>query len=270
MTPPAVNPKMDSCNRGRIKPQPRSQVRAREKNEMRAYHDDQAVKAKYIGRVRTHREADNLIQGTGWENGKGCAVGCTLESYDHAAYEAELGVPRMLAHLEDAIFEGLAEAEAQAWPERFLKAIPVGADLSLVGWQYLDWLLSDLPETDDSDSVVWRVRDEVTGPMSRGEEVDLSVAKDAAWAAERAARSAARSARSAAWAAERAARSAAWAARPAESAAESAAARWAESAAGAAARAAERSAWAAARAADSVAAWNRQADKLIDLLEAAQ
>ena len=110
--------------------------------ELRAYHGDPAIKAKYLARVRAHREADRLIQGTGWEGGKGCAVGCTLEAYDHNLYEDELGIPATLAYLEDRIFEGLDVATSQHWPERFLLAIEPGADLSRVTGRFLLWLLS--------------------------------------------------------------------------------------------------------------------------------
>src|SRR3990167_8245677 len=108
-----------------------------------AYHGDVAVKKKYLDRVKAHRKADNLIKGTGWENGKGCAVGCTLEKYEHKAYDNELGIPRYLAQIEDAIFEGLPKAEAMLWPEQFLGAIKPGADLSLVFPRFMAWMLSD-------------------------------------------------------------------------------------------------------------------------------
>ena len=61
---------------------------------MKSFHGDVKVKVKYINRVKAHQLADNLIKGQGWENGKGCAVGCTLEAYDHSRYEVELGIPR--------------------------------------------------------------------------------------------------------------------------------------------------------------------------------
>jgi hypothetical protein len=110
---------------------------------MIAYHGDKKIKAKYLKRVRAHAKADRLIQGTGWENGKGCAVGCTLEAYDHARYPIELGVPEVLARLEDALFECLSHDVAMTWPTRFLKAIPVGAELSKVWGQWAVWMLTD-------------------------------------------------------------------------------------------------------------------------------
>ncbi len=164
-----------------------------------AFHNDPAIKTKYLARVRAHREADQLIKGTGWGNGKGCAIGCTLDAYDHARYPVELGVPEMLARLEDCIFEGLPNDLSQAWPERFLSAIAPGADLSRVGWQFLRWLLtrSGIGAYDDP-----LVRDSV----KQCADVLLPLTRD-----DPAGTSAARSAASAAW-------SAAWSAASAESA----------------------------------------------------
>jgi len=110
---------------------------------MLAYHSDPEIKKTYLARVRAHREADNLVKGTGWEDGKGCAIGCTLEAYDHALYETELGIPVILANLEDNIFEGLPNGAAQQFPEAFLDAIVPGADLQGVCDQFLLWLLVD-------------------------------------------------------------------------------------------------------------------------------
>lgn len=108
-----------------------------------AYHNDQSTKDEYLDRVRAHRAADEIVQGQYWRNGKGCAIGCTLHSGDHEAYEAELGIPVRLAHLEDNIFEGLGVEAAKAWPERFLSAINPGADLSMVWPKFALWLLTD-------------------------------------------------------------------------------------------------------------------------------
>ncbi len=94
-----------------------------------SYHGDPAIKDKYITRVKAHQEADHLIQGYGyWEDGKGCAVGCTLElpGGQHEQYPIEFGVPTWLAHLEDHIFENLPKEEARKWPLEFLDAIPIG------------------------------------------------------------------------------------------------------------------------------------------------
>lgn len=102
-----------------------------------AFHCDPSIKEKYLKRVREHREADEIAQGQYWRNGKGCAVGCTLHGDDHSAYERELGIPIALAYLEDRLFELMPLRRSKLWPEEFLQAVPVGADLSGVVARFL-------------------------------------------------------------------------------------------------------------------------------------
>src|SRR4051794_6556141 len=100
-----------------------------------AYHNDSATKEKYVNRLAEHRRLEHLTQGAGWErNGrtKGCAVGCTLENYDHSLYPVELGLPEWLARLEDHLFEALPKGEAEQFAVDFLNAIPVGANVEPV------------------------------------------------------------------------------------------------------------------------------------------
>ena len=110
---------------------------------MLSYHNDPKIKDFYLARVLAHAAADELIHGTYWEDGKGCAVGCTVHSDSHAAYETELGIPRVLARIEDGIFEGMANGRSKQWPEQFLSAIEVGRDLSLVWPRFAVWLMTD-------------------------------------------------------------------------------------------------------------------------------
>jgi hypothetical protein len=110
---------------------------------MKAYHNDPQIKTSILAVLAAHRAADEIVKGQYWQNGKGCAVGCTIKSDNHIEYEADFGIPVMLAYLEDTIFEGLPNADAKLWPERFMSAIKPGADLSNVGWKFLHWLLTD-------------------------------------------------------------------------------------------------------------------------------
>ncbi len=178
---------------------------------MIAFHNDPKVKEKYLTRVIAHQKADNLIRGTGWENGKGCAVGCTLENYNHSAYEIELGIPEWLARLEDTLFESMSLKKSKTWPEKFLEAIPIGADLEKIKTPFLILILKHsiqsmraaqfdadkFPEVkkaiENSESAVLEMI------RCHEQELDLSAARSAAaWAAAESARSAAESARSAA------------------------------------------------------------------------
>ena len=111
---------------------------------MQAFHNDPTIKTNILSGLAVHRAADEIVQGTYWENGKGCAVGCTLESIrlmrgldkiDHSSHslaEKETGIPRILWRLEDRIFEGLPIARAKQWPKEFLLTITPGQDLEKV------------------------------------------------------------------------------------------------------------------------------------------
>ena len=125
--------------------------------KMLAFNDDAKLKDKLLKQVIWHREQDKIISGSygniGDDNFRGCAVGCTLHSYaiinkikiatnKHKSYEL-FGIPQLLARLEDGIFEGLPAKKQHFWPEQFISAIHVGADLSTVWPKFAVWLLTD-------------------------------------------------------------------------------------------------------------------------------
>jgi len=143
-----------------------------------AYHGSEAIKAKYLARLRGHFEADEIAKGYYRKKGKGCAVGCTIHSSDHSAYETELGIPQAIARLEDGIFEGLSNGDAKLFPEQLLSAINIGADLSGVADRFLYWLLVDPSDgvmryarTDGQRQVIERVGDLYARKIS-GEEIE--------------------------------------------------------------------------------------------------
>ena len=188
-----------------------------------AYHGDPAVKAKHIARMRAHQEADELIRGTYWEGGKGCAIGCTVHSDDHGAYETELGMPEWLAHLEDKIFEGMTIEDSRRFPLDLLSTIPVGfAEWDRLYHEFCAYVLRDIcwfdrtvfpdvaaavdaivhlhEQMTESDDQAWSAA-RLTAELA-AESVAASVAHSAARSAWSAAHSAARSAAlAAAWSA---------------------------------------------------------------------
>ena len=99
---------------------------------MISFFGDAAIKAKYVARMQAHIAADELVQGTGFEEGRGCSIGCTFDSYDHFMDLELLGLPEQLARLSYAIFEGLPEKSDQKFALDFLMAVPVGVDCSPV------------------------------------------------------------------------------------------------------------------------------------------
>jgi hypothetical protein len=255
-----------------------------------SFKNDPKIKTALVKRMDHHIELDNLVQGATGDNGKGCTVWCALNNgelkrgYDHSAFPDVLGLPEWLARLQDAIFEGLTEEDAKWFSSQWVKAIPVGKDLTGVKWKFCAFVLKENIERvlllDIAEELKKQVVDAIqtcaglhdtaasTGIFDESAAESAawsaarsaeSAAESAAWSAARSAESAARSAESAAWSAARSAESAA---RSAESAAWSAesAALSAESAARSAESAAESAAW---------SAYKRYADELIRLLSEA-
>jgi hypothetical protein len=241
-----------------------------------AYHGRESDKAAILAELARHREADRLVQGYGyWSDGKGCAVGCTLQSDDHMLYESRFGIPVAIALLEDAIFEGLPVDLARQWPERLMSSIRVGADLSRILWKLLHWILTTPAVNPGIEHPI--VRDaaqkcaDIIADLASGKMIDREAAEsafDGAWAAEIAACAAWRAVRSAT--STESAENAAWSAvKSAESVASAAWVAFATSAESAARRAAcvARSASAAASAESTArAAWTSISDKLIELI----
>ncbi len=229
---------------------------------MLSFHNDPAVKLKYVLRTEAHREADNLIRGTGWNGSKGCAVGCTLEKYNHSQYPIELGIPEWLARVEDTLFEGMSHGRAMLWPSEFLMATPVGVTEEQfdrnVKAPFLVLVLESTLRTFDQAAnpavtaavqrsiALWK-RSDINSPAWLAEAEAAAAAARAAWAATEAAR---------------AAEAAAEAARAARAAARAAT----EAAAWAAARAAAEAAWAAAAEAAWAAATAEKCDAFADEL----
>jgi hypothetical protein len=216
--------------------------------ELRAYHGDEKLKEETVAKARWHKDFSDFTRHEYFsQNGKTkvCAVGCITEDPNggHHLYPIRWGIPEWLAYLEERIFTGLPDEEMAAWPERFLDAIPVGADFDGLADRLAIRRLKEeclplsgqWPESVRAE-VVASIEQTIGALEGKGAE---SAARSARSAAESAARSAARSAE---FAARSAARSAAWSA-----------------------------AWSAARSAEFAArsaAFEREADRLIAELEA--
>src|ERR1051325_7612977 len=126
------------------------------------FNGDSAVKDKYLARLRAHAAADEIIKGVYWEKGKGCAVGCTIHSDHHFAYEEEI-CPAWLAFLEDHIFENLPNKDAKEWPIQFIEAIPIGVPFDkfeAVKRRFLAWVLID-----ETDGLFSKVEDAEIKPL---------------------------------------------------------------------------------------------------------
>ena len=110
---------------------------------MEAFHNDPIIKEKYLTRLNKHYQADKIIQGQLYENERGSAVGCTINSGDHSKYESELVIPLIIAYLQDSISDGLPDELAKEFRIEFLSAIKVGFDFKNVKNLFTIWLLTD-------------------------------------------------------------------------------------------------------------------------------
>lgn len=113
---------------------------------LRAYHSDPALKQKYVARLQRHVQAGTLVRGptSMWNatHRRGCAISCTIQTYDLDAYERELGIPAQLAAVKDVFHEQLSH-KWKSWAGDFLQAVPVGADLSRVWPRFAMYMLTD-------------------------------------------------------------------------------------------------------------------------------
>lgn len=130
---------------------------------MLAWYNDPALKAEVSARMLQHRIEDGIIQGHYQllapelaSKYKGCLIGCTLPlgkprpatrcgcgcgemiqgmaiSHDwHKEVEKRYGIPEVLNHVFDRLFESLPTSRAAWFAVSTIEAIPVGADLSEV------------------------------------------------------------------------------------------------------------------------------------------
>lgn len=184
---------------------------------MLTYHNNPELKEEFVNRMKAHMAADQVIQGTGFENSRGCAVGCTYDSYDHSLGPSRLGFPEWYERLRDSIFEVLPANEAPQWALDSLEKVPVGVDLEPLRWKLalarhkrqLDALQSNEETYAEEVKNALKLVIAYCESMLKGEGSEEERDK-AAESAEAAAMSAEAAARSTAWLVQAAARSASW------------------------------------------------------------
>jgi hypothetical protein len=110
-----------------------------------SFHNDPAIKKTVVDAMIADKKAERLIQGNytqgDGDNFKGCFIGCITRTDSAEKTAQALGESVMLVKLRESIFEGLPFAAAQDFAVDCLTATPVGKDLSLVPWQFLNRML---------------------------------------------------------------------------------------------------------------------------------
>ena len=134
--------------------------------------------------VAAHIEADALIRGQYWGDGKGCFIGCLTHSDDPAPAFERFGLPVAVLRIAEGIFEALPDDEGRAFCAALPDAVERdGKDLSRVHWAFLAEELRALPPLPQE---VQGVIDPVIAGMdllANGQEWPRVAAADAAYAA---------------------------------------------------------------------------------------
>ena len=224
---------------------------------MLTFENDPSQKKIILEQLQTHYDADEIVKGQYWENGKGCAVGCILHSDNHSEFEERFNIPEWFARLIDEIFEELPNEEAKEFPINVWKAIPERKNLDRVKWKFNSFLMDEVREIIlGLKDLELELREQVLNSIQLTKEVNKKALKTGVWetTATGAARAACAASAARSACAARSARSAACAARSAACAAYAAAGAYADSAARAARAVAYVARAAAGAYADSAAA----------------
>jgi hypothetical protein len=217
--------------------------------KLQAFHNNPQLQQEFLSRSKSHYDADELIHGVYWENGKGCAYGCMTHSRNHKDLESLYGMPEWLGRLIDVLFEGMSNKHSKKFYLDFIVTVANPSFLGFSNWQHMyHQLCIHISEKEckniDHPLVRQAIHDIII--LHKTEETDKEK-----W-------SAAESAESAAWSAESAVRSAMSAVRSVRSTA------WSTRSAMSAVRSVRSTAWSTAES----ATYKSIADKLLELLKA--
>lgn len=93
-----------------------------------AFQNKQSLKQEIVSRMKEHIKLDQLVQGTGYDEslGKGCAVGCSINCYNHQSFADTLDVDLWIPQIYDNLHEGINVKHIAKFNLDFLNSIPVG------------------------------------------------------------------------------------------------------------------------------------------------
>ena len=95
---------------------------------LQAFKNKQSLKQEIVSRMEEHIKLDQLVQGTGYDesSGKGCAVGCSINCYDHHSFADTLDVDIWIPQIYDQLHEGIDVKHITKFNLDFLNSIPIG------------------------------------------------------------------------------------------------------------------------------------------------
>ena len=114
-----------------------------------AYKNSEDFKRQILAQNQNHVDADQLIQGVGWNNTlkKGCFIGCSINEYNHEKAAKTLGMPIWLMYLCDHIHENLAKTDTAKFFLEFFKNVKTGTtekEFSELKIKFLHFLLTEI------------------------------------------------------------------------------------------------------------------------------
>lgn len=113
---------------------------------MKSFNGSHQAYEEWGKQLKYHAERDELIQGTGWDNGKGCFIGCSIHDYSHQKFAKLFDVPEAIPRLADMLFENTDEAEAREFALAIWESMQVAVDYSKFTHYWHHWLVSDPKE----------------------------------------------------------------------------------------------------------------------------
>jgi len=95
---------------------------------LQAFKNKQSLKQEIVSRMKEHINLDQLVQGIGYDHssGKGCAVGCSINCYDHQSFADTLDIDLWIPQVYDNVHEGINFIHIAKFNLDFLNSIPVG------------------------------------------------------------------------------------------------------------------------------------------------
>lgn len=146
----------------------------------------------FVEKMKADIEAERLVSGVVTEGeGKtlrGCWISCVLGEYDHKKMADKMKWPLALVRISENVFEGLGDMQLeQSFAVEVLSAPKPNADMSLVHWKFLHWMVSDMLEKHADEKVKKACLPALKVLLDKSQ--DIEVSKGAAYAAANAAAS---------------------------------------------------------------------------------
>lgn len=105
--------------------------------------------------AQAHADADRVVRGNYWsDKHRGCSVGCMTHASNggdgsvHSIFERMYGVSALVAQVADDLFEEHEDETATEFHLAWLRAIPLGADLSMVYPKLALWVAEQVVNPD--------------------------------------------------------------------------------------------------------------------------